>query len=136
MTRGDSPALLEMRGIMKAVPGVIGLRGVDVDLRAGDVHVLVGENGAGKSTLITILSGVHRADRGVILLDGREVHIGSPREAQRAGISGVFQELHPPSSVPDPDVYGHHAHRGPGGFHPGAGARRVEAVTRRSRGRS
>ncbi|GEM_PF-2625998 len=93
MTRGGSPALLEMRGITKAFPGVVALRDVDFDLRAGEVHVLVGENGAGKSTLIKILSGVHRADRGMIFLEGREVHIGSPREAQHAGISTVYQEL-------------------------------------------
>jgi ribose transport system ATP-binding protein len=93
VTRGGSPALLEMRGITKAFPGVVALRDVDFDLRAGEVHVLVGENGAGKSTLIKILSGVHRADRGMIFLEGREVHIGSPREAQHAGISTVYQEF-------------------------------------------
>ncbi len=89
----QAPSLLEMRGICKTFPGVVALRDVDFDLRAGEVHVLVGENGAGKSTLIKILSGVHQADRGTIRLADAEVHLTSPRDAQRRGISTVYQEF-------------------------------------------
>lgn len=85
--------LLAMRGITKAFPGVVALRDVDFDLRPGEVHVIVGENGAGKSTLIKILSGVHQADGGTIHIEGQEVHLSSPREARRRGISTVYQEF-------------------------------------------
>ena len=86
-------ALLEMRGITKAFPGVQALRDVDLALHAGEVHVLVGENGAGKSTLIKILSGVYQADRGTIQLRGEPISFRSPRDAQDRGISTVYQEF-------------------------------------------
>ncbi|MFB3820188.1 MAG: ATP-binding cassette domain-containing protein, partial [Candidatus Methylomirabilales bacterium] len=86
-------ALLEMRAIDRHFPGVHAVRGVDFDLRAGEVHALVGENGAGKSTLMKVLAGVHPAERGQILLDGREVHITSPAVAVQLGIAMVHQEL-------------------------------------------
>jgi ABC-type sugar transport system ATPase subunit len=90
MTSGP---LLEMRGIDRHFPGVHAVRGVDFDLRAGEVHALVGENGAGKSTLMKVLAGVHPAERGRILLDGRAVHITSPAAAVQLGIAMVHQEL-------------------------------------------
>ena len=82
-----------MQGIRKAFPGVVALDGVDLDLRAGEVHVLLGENGAGKSTLMTILRGAHTRDAGRIWLGGQEVEIGSPRRAEELGIRIIYQEL-------------------------------------------
>ncbi|MBM4042421.1 MAG: sugar ABC transporter ATP-binding protein [Planctomycetes bacterium] len=82
-----------MRGIHKGFPGVQALKGVDLAVRAGEVHCLVGENGAGKSTLMKVLMGVYRPDAGEILLDGLPVAIESPHRALQLGISMVFQEL-------------------------------------------
>jgi ribose transport system ATP-binding protein len=82
-----------MRGIRKAFPGVVALQDVRFEVRAGEVHALVGENGAGKSTLMRILSGVHQRDAGEILLRGRPVEIPSPTQARRLGISIIHQEL-------------------------------------------
>ncbi|MEU5384772.1 sugar ABC transporter ATP-binding protein [Kitasatospora cineracea] len=85
--------MLTAAGIDKGFAGVHALRGVDLVLRAGRVHALVGENGAGKSTLIKVLTGVHRPDAGRIELAGRQVAFRTPLEAQRAGISTVYQEV-------------------------------------------
>ncbi|KOX15975.1 sugar ABC transporter ATP-binding protein [Nocardiopsis sp. NRRL B-16309] len=85
--------LLSMRAITKSFLGVRVLHGVDLDLRAGEVHALVGENGAGKSTLMKVLAGVHRPDGGTIELDGEEVAFEHPVRAQRAGVATVFQEF-------------------------------------------
>jgi ribose transport system ATP-binding protein len=82
-----------MRDIRKAFPGVVALDGVDLEVRRGEVHVLLGENGAGKSTLMKILSGALTRDGGDIEIDGHPVRIGSPREAQRLGIRTIYQEL-------------------------------------------
>ncbi|WP_307437527.1 sugar ABC transporter ATP-binding protein [Labrys monachus] len=82
-----------MRGIEKRFGGVRALRGVDFDLVAGEVHVLLGENGAGKSTLMGILSGVIAPDQGSVSIDGRPVHFANPREAHAAGIVMIPQEL-------------------------------------------
>ena len=84
---------LRMRGIRKAFPGVVALDGVDLEVRRGEVHVLLGENGAGKSTLMKILSGALAGDAGDIEIDGQPVRIGSPREAQRLGVRTIYQEL-------------------------------------------
>ena len=88
-----SELVLEARGVVKAFPGVRALDGVDLRVRRGEVHAVVGENGAGKSTLMLTLTGVHRPDAGEILLDGRPVSFASPLDAARAGIAIVFQEL-------------------------------------------
>src|SRR6266446_4901939 len=85
--------LLEMRGIEKSFPGVQALRGVDLELRAGEVLALLGENGAGKSTLIKILSGAHRPDAGHITIDGVGVTISNPLDAKRLGIAVIYQEF-------------------------------------------
>ncbi|MBG0815250.1 sugar ABC transporter ATP-binding protein [Planomonospora sp. ID82291] len=82
-----------MRGIVKQFPGVRALDGVDLEVRRGEVHCLLGQNGAGKSTLIKILSGAHQPDEGVIALAGEETRLATPTAAIRAGISTIYQEL-------------------------------------------
>jgi len=87
------PALLELRGIGKTFPGVTALAGVDFTVRAGEIHALLGENGAGKSTLIKVLTGVHPAEAGEIRLDGQLIRPAAPKDAERLGISTVYQEV-------------------------------------------
>ncbi len=74
--------LIEMRGIAKAFPGVKALDDVHFELRAGEVHALLGENGAGKSTLMKILSGIYARDAGTFLVNGRPVEHLTPKKAQ------------------------------------------------------
>ena len=74
-----------MSGVVKVFPGVRALDGVDLDVRAGEVHALLGQNGAGKSTLIKVLAGVHRPDEGTIVWDGEEVTLASPAAATKHG---------------------------------------------------
>lgn len=85
--------VLEMREIIKTYPGVVALTGVNFDVMPGEVHALVGENGAGKSTLMKILAGADTKDTGRILIDGQDVHIDSPQEAMRLGVSIIYQEF-------------------------------------------
>jgi ABC-type sugar transport system ATPase subunit len=85
--------LLQVRGVSKSFPGVQALRGVDLELRAGEVLAVLGENGAGKSTLIKILGGAHRPDTGTIHIGGHLAHIQNPVDAQRAGLSIIYQEF-------------------------------------------
>ncbi|MFF9554777.1 sugar ABC transporter ATP-binding protein [Streptomyces albus] len=96
MTTPDPPPareLLRTEGIRKTFPGVVALDGVDFDLRAGEVHVLLGENGAGKSTLIKVLSGAYRADAGRVLRDGKPVRISGAEAAEKLGIATIHQEF-------------------------------------------
>ena len=85
--------LLQMRHINKVFPGVKALSDVDFTLRKGEIHALMGENGAGKSTLIKILTGVYGMDGGEITVEGMNVSIHSPQDAQNKGISTVYQEI-------------------------------------------
>ncbi|WP_406419790.1 sugar ABC transporter ATP-binding protein [Streptomyces sp. NBC_00873] len=85
--------IVRLTSITKSFLGVPVLRGVDLELRAGEVHALMGENGAGKSTLLKVLAGVHRPDGGSIELDGTQVTFTAPRDAQRAGIAIIHQEF-------------------------------------------
>jgi rhamnose transport system ATP-binding protein len=92
---GEATASLALRarGIDKSFPGVRALHDVDFELRAGEVHGLVGENGAGKSTLVKIIMGAYDADAGLVEAFGHEVRNGSPRARRRAGIAAIYQEL-------------------------------------------
>ena len=104
-----------MRGIGKSFPGVRALSDVSLTLRAGEVHVLVGENGAGKSTLMKILAGALPADEGEILVDGKPVRIDSPRAAELLGIGMIYQEftLVPQLTAPENIALGDEPMRGP-----------------------
>ncbi len=89
----NSEKLIEMQSISKAFPGVQALQKVDFDLRYGEIHALMGGNGAGKSTLIKVLTGVEKPDSGKIFLEGKEVSVRTPKQAQELGISTVYQEI-------------------------------------------
>ncbi|WP_308917815.1 ATP-binding cassette domain-containing protein [Jannaschia sp. LMIT008] len=84
-------ALIACRGLHKWYSGVHALKGIDLDIRAGEVLGLVGDNGAGKSTLIKCLSGVETPDDGTIAVEGRTVRIGTPKRAMRLGIETIHQ---------------------------------------------
>jgi ABC-type sugar transport system ATPase subunit len=86
-------AVLALDQICKSFPGVRALDKVDFEVRAGEVHALLGENGAGKSTLIKIVSGLYQPDAGTIRIDGKAVRLASPHDAQGLGIATIFQEL-------------------------------------------
>jgi ABC-type sugar transport system ATPase subunit len=85
--------LLRVQGLRKSFFGNEVLHGVSLDVRAGEIHGLVGENGAGKSTVMKILAGVHEADGGTVELAGEQIAFAHPLEAQRAGVTTVFQEF-------------------------------------------
>ncbi len=87
------PILLDMRSISKQFPGVQALQQVNFDVRKGEVHTLVGENGAGKSTLMKIIAGVYERDGGEVTWKGEPVTFTTPRQAQKAGIVTIYQEL-------------------------------------------
>jgi ABC-type uncharacterized transport system ATPase subunit len=87
------PSRLEMRGITKRYPGVVANDHIDLDVKAGEIHALLGENGAGKSTLMNILYGLARPDEGEILLEGKPVHIADPTDAISRGIGMVHQHF-------------------------------------------
>jgi simple sugar transport system ATP-binding protein len=91
-TNGATP-LLEVRNVSKYFGNVVALKDVSVQVGANEVTCVLGDNGAGKSTFIKILSGVHRHDEGQLLIDGKDTHFGSPREAKERGIATVFQDL-------------------------------------------
>lgn len=84
---------LEIQGVSKSFPGVKALDNVNIALRPGTVHAVMGENGAGKSTLMKIINGLYKRDEGKILLDGKEVHFSGPEESGAAGIAMIYQEL-------------------------------------------
>jgi simple sugar transport system ATP-binding protein len=85
--------LLEARRISKHYGSVVALKEVSAHVNAGEVTCLLGDNGAGKSSFIKILSGVHQADKGQLLIDGEEVQFASPRDARAKGIATVYQDL-------------------------------------------
>ena len=93
MEKNQEPVLLRMEGIVKEFPGVKALDGVNLTVRAGTVHALMGENGAGKSTLMNCLFGVYKKDAGKIFLNGEEVNFKNSKEALENGVAMVHQEL-------------------------------------------
>ena len=82
-----------MKKICKSFPGVKALQDVDLQLKAGEVHALLGENGAGKSTLIKVLGGIYHAEQGEIIINGQQVEINNVSDARANGISIIHQEL-------------------------------------------
>jgi ribose transport system ATP-binding protein len=97
----ESDISIRMDCIIKDFPGVRAVDSVDLELRPGEIHALVGENGAGKSTLVNILTGVYTCDTGQIFVGDREVKIGSPAQAEALGIACIHQE---PTLVPHLDI--------------------------------
>jgi ABC-type sugar transport system ATPase subunit len=88
----NDDVLVRLRGITKSYPGVAALRGVDFDLRSGEVHCLIGENGAGKSTLIRMLTGAEQPDSGIVAIGSEEFSGLRPQLAHRLGVSAIYQE--------------------------------------------
>lgn len=85
--------LVELKNVTKRFPGVVAMRNMSLQIKAGEIHGLVGENGAGKSTLIKVLTGVHIPEEGDIYIDGKKVSPRNPNEATASGIACVYQEL-------------------------------------------
>jgi len=90
---GNSEYVVEMKGISKRFGGIHALRGVDLELRRGEIMGIVGDNGAGKSTLMKTLSGAYLADEGEIYVDGQKAHIQNPQDAFNLGIGMIYQDL-------------------------------------------
>src|SRR6266568_2697124 len=122
----ETPYAVEMRNICKAWPGVVANDHVNLTVRRGQIHALVGENGAGKSTLMNILYGLIHPDSGEILINGQQVHISGPRDAIRLKIGMVHQHfmLIPPLTVAENIVLGHE----PGSLSSTYDARRARAT--------
>ena len=125
----SSRPVLELSGVTKAFGGVRALRGVSFDLRAGEVHALVGENGAGKSTLIRTITGAVAPDSGTITIDGRAFDRLDPAQARRLGVAAIYQQ---PALFPDLTVAENIAL----GLEPPGGWRRVDWGARRERARA
>src|SRR5882724_5460918 len=92
------PILLRADNVSKSFAGVQALKHVSFELRAGEVHALVGENGAGKSTLIKVLTGAVQPDSGVVRLHGAAIHNNSPHRSRQLGIAAIYQQ---PAIFPD-----------------------------------
>jgi general nucleoside transport system ATP-binding protein len=89
----EAPLAVEMHGIVKKFPGVLANDHVDFELRAGEIHALLGENGAGKSTLMNVLAGLYRQEAGIIKVKGKPVDFYSPRDAIKSGIGMIHQHF-------------------------------------------
>lgn len=101
--------VLELKGITKIFPGVKALDGVSFQLKAGEIHALMGENGAGKSTFIKVITGVHKAEGGEMYLYGKKVDFKGPNDSQDAGIAAIYQHVtaYPHLSVAENIFMGH-----------------------------
>ena len=88
-----SEYIVELKNITKRFPGVVALKNMQLNVKPGEIHGLIGENGAGKSTLIKVLTGVYQAEEGQVFVNGTERHFKSPEEAIKSGIACVYQEL-------------------------------------------
>ncbi len=97
----DPAYALQARGVTKRFPGVLANDHIDLDLKPGEIHALLGENGAGKSTLMNLLYGLYKLDEGHIFIKGKEVFFNGPNDAIAAGIGMVHQHfmLIPPSTA-------------------------------------
>ncbi|MCG0238286.1 MAG: sugar ABC transporter ATP-binding protein [Firmicutes bacterium] len=135
MKAGHKPGQVLLRAVdlHKSFPGVRALQGVSLEVRSGEIHGLLGENGAGKSTLIKCLSGLYRPDSGTIWLGDRPVSWSGPRDALRAGIATIHQELSlaPDLTVMENIALGREPVRGPGLI----AWREMEALAREALGR-
>src|SRR5262249_23755338 len=120
------PLLLQLQDITKSFGAVRALKGVSFDLKAGEVHALLGENGAGKSTLIKVITGAHAPDGGVLQLDGKPLGPLTPALAHRLGIACIYQQ---PALFPDLTVAENIALR----LEPVTARRRVRWPERRAR---
>jgi simple sugar transport system ATP-binding protein len=127
-----APAL-EMRGITKRYPGVVANDGIDLEVKPGEIHALLGENGAGKSTLMNVLYGLARPDEGEILLDGEVVDVQGPSDAIERGISMVHQHfmLVPVLSVADNVLLGKEVMRDPIFLDQGGAKQRIRELGER-----
>ena len=101
--------ILELNGITKIFPGVKALNNVKFQLKAGEIHALMGENGAGKSTFIKVITGVHKAEEGEIYLDGEKIDFKGPKDAREAGIAAIYQHVtaYPDLTVTENIFIGH-----------------------------
>jgi general nucleoside transport system ATP-binding protein len=124
--------VLEMRGIRKEFPGIVANDDVDLDVRRGEVHALLGENGAGKSTLMNILYGLYKPDAGEIVVEGKRVSFSSAKDAIEAGIGMVHQHfmLIPVMTVAENIVLGTEPVRGGILLDERAAARRVQELAK------
>jgi simple sugar transport system ATP-binding protein len=124
---------VEMRGITKAFPGVVANDKVDLEVRKGEIHALVGENGAGKSTLMNLLYGLLHPDEGEILIDGKPAHIGGARDAIANGIGMVHQHfmLIPVFTVGENVMLGREPVSGPGFYDHARARREIADLTKR-----
>ena len=127
------PPALELRGITKRYPGVVANDHIDLDVRRGEIHALLGENGAGKTTLMNVLYGLARPDEGRILLDGEPVQIAGPSDAIARGISMVHQHfmLIPVLSVAENVILGSETMAGPIFVDRAEASRRIGELARR-----
>ena len=123
-----APPVLELRGITKRFPGIVANDRIDLDLRRGEVHALLGENGAGKSTLMNIVYGIYKPDEGEILVNGEPITMHSAQDAIQHGIGMVHQHfmLIPVMTVAENIVLGTEPQRG----------RRASSITARQTGGS
>jgi simple sugar transport system ATP-binding protein len=124
---------VQMKGITKAFPGVVANDKVDLEVRPGEIHALVGENGAGKTTLMNLLYGLLHPDEGEILIGGKPAHIGGPRDAIAHGIGMVHQHfmLIPVFTVGENVMLGREPVSGPGFYNHARARKEIAALTKR-----